>query len=51
MAHDDRGCGLGDLVRLAETRPLSKLKRWRVSSILERAVGGAKKAGQESAAP
>lgn len=51
MAHDDRGCGLGDLVQLAETRPLSKLKRWRVTSILERAVGEAKKAGQESAAP
>ena len=27
----------GDLVRITETRPLSKLKRWRVSAILERA--------------
>jgi small subunit ribosomal protein S17 len=28
---------VGDRVRLAETRPLSKLKRWRVASVLERA--------------
>jgi small subunit ribosomal protein S17 len=38
MAHDDRGCGMGDVVRLVETRPLSKRKRWRVASIVERAV-------------
>jgi small subunit ribosomal protein S17 len=30
-------CRSGDRVRLAETRPLSKLKRWRVVEILERA--------------
>ncbi len=36
MAHDEQGCGLGDVVRLEETRPLSKRKRWRVTSILER---------------
>ncbi len=28
---------IGDRVRLAETRPLSKLKRWRVTEVLERA--------------
>jgi small subunit ribosomal protein S17 len=50
MAHDDRHCGMGDLVQLAETRPLSKRKRWRVVSILERAVGETEKTAQESAA-
>ena len=50
MAHDDRDCGNGDLVRLAETRPLSKRKRWRVVSILERAVAETAKVAQESAA-
>lgn len=51
MAHDDRNCGMGDLVELAETRPLSKRKRWRVVSILERAVVETAKIAQESAAP
>ncbi len=37
-AHDPRNeCGLGDRVRIMETRPLSKTKRWRVVSILEKA--------------
>ena len=37
-AHDeDNELRVGDRVRLAETRPLSKLKRWRVLQILERA--------------
>jgi small subunit ribosomal protein S17 len=37
-AHDaGNECRRGDRVRLAETRPLSKLKRWRVLEILERA--------------
>jgi small subunit ribosomal protein S17 len=34
-AHDENNqCGLGDLVRIIETRPLSKEKRWRVSEII-----------------
>ena len=38
-AHDEGGtCRAGDTVRLMETRPLSKDKRWRVVEILERAV-------------
>ena len=38
-AHDERGeCQIGDRVRIVETRPLSKTKRWRVQSIIERAV-------------
>ncbi len=37
-AHDaDDQCGLGDRVRIMETRPLSKTKRWRVVSVLEKA--------------
>lgn len=36
--HDnDNSLGLGDRVRVAETRPLSKTKRWRLVKILERA--------------
>jgi small subunit ribosomal protein S17 len=38
MAHDDKNeCGVGDTVRIMETRPLSKLKRWRMVEILEKA--------------
>jgi len=38
MAHDEQNeCGLGDTVRIMETRPLSKNKRWRVVEIIERA--------------
>lgn len=33
-AHDEKQCNLGDIVRLVETRPLSKEKRWRVVEIL-----------------
>jgi small subunit ribosomal protein S17 len=37
-AHDENNdCGIGDRVRLMETRPLSATKRWRVVTILERA--------------
>lgn len=38
MAHDENGeCGVGDKVRIMETRPLSKLKRWRMVEVLEKA--------------
>jgi small subunit ribosomal protein S17 len=37
-AHDERNeANLGDVVKIVETRPLSKLKRWRLTEILERA--------------
>jgi len=37
-AHDEQNeCGIGDRVKLMETRPLSKDKRWRLVEILERA--------------
>ena len=37
-AHDENNkCGIGDRVRVMETRPLSKDKRWRVVEIIEKA--------------
>lgn len=37
-AHDEANdVGVGDLVRIVETRPLSKTKRWRVLEVIERA--------------
>ena len=37
-AHDENnGCGVGDKVRIMETRPLSKTKRWRVVEVIEKA--------------
>lgn len=37
-AHDENNeCNIGDLVRIMETRPLSKLKRWRLVEIIEKA--------------
>ena len=37
-AHDEENtCGIGDTVRVMETRPLSKDKRWRLVEIIERA--------------
>jgi len=38
MAHDETGARRGDRVRIQETRPLSKRKRWRVVEVVERAV-------------
>jgi small subunit ribosomal protein S17 len=38
MAHDENNdCGIGDTVKIMETRPLSKQKRWRLTEIIERA--------------
>ncbi len=38
MAHDEENsCNIGDTVRIAETRPLSKNKTWRLVEIIERA--------------
>jgi small subunit ribosomal protein S17 len=37
-AHDDLGSGIGDRVRIVETRPLSAQKRWRVVEILQKAA-------------
>ncbi|MBS2022055.1 MAG: 30S ribosomal protein S17 [Deltaproteobacteria bacterium] len=44
-AHDEtNACKPGDVVRITETRPMSKEKRWRVSEILEKADQGVEKA-------
>lgn len=38
MAHDEKGeAGMGDTVKIMETRPLSKRKRWRLVEILKKA--------------
>jgi len=38
MAHDEKQeAGIGDIVRIMETRPLSKQKRWRLMEIVEKA--------------
>jgi small subunit ribosomal protein S17 len=38
MAHDENNdCGIGDVVRIVETRPLSKSKRWRLVEVIEKA--------------
>ena len=40
MAHDEKGeCAEGDRVAIIESHPLSKNKRWRVSSIITKAAG------------
>jgi small subunit ribosomal protein S17 len=37
-AHDEKGeCGIGDVVKIMETRPLSKTKRWRLVEIIQKA--------------
>jgi small subunit ribosomal protein S17 len=39
MAHDEKGdCRVGDTVRIEETRPLSRRKRWRVVQVVSRAA-------------
>ncbi len=38
MAHDEKGARAGDTVRIVESRPLSKNKRWRVEEIVARAL-------------
>ena len=37
-AHDEENtCGIGDKVKIMETRPLSKTKRWRIVEVIEKA--------------
>jgi small subunit ribosomal protein S17 len=46
LVHDEtEKCKVGDLVRIIETRPISKMKRWRVLEIVNLAPGGG---GQDS---
>jgi len=38
LAHDEKNeCAIGDRVKIMETRPLSKSKRWRLTEIIEKA--------------
>ncbi len=38
MAHDEKNeCNVGDRVKIMETRPLSKLKKWRLVEVIEKA--------------
>ena len=38
MAHDENNeCGIGDTVKVMETRPLSKNKRWRLVEVIDKA--------------
>lgn len=38
MAHDEKNeCGVGDLVKIMETRPLSLRKKWRLVEVIEKA--------------
>lgn len=38
MTHDEKNeCSVGDVVRIMETRPLSKNKRWRLVEVIEKA--------------
>ena len=39
LAHDEKKeCKMGDKVKIMETRPLSKLKRWRLVEVVEKAI-------------
>lgn len=38
VAHDEKNeCGIGDIVKIMETRPMSKTKRWRLVEVVEKA--------------
>lgn len=39
MAHDELGCQIGDTVRIVESQPISRHKRWVVEEILRREIG------------
>jgi small subunit ribosomal protein S17 len=40
MVHDELGSRIGDQVRIVESRPISRTKRWVVEEITKRSVGG-----------
>jgi len=49
MAHDELGCQIGDEVRIVESRPISRHKRWVVEEILRRGEYGGKTVEDEIA--
>jgi small subunit ribosomal protein S17 len=38
MAHDEIGCQIGDEVQIVESRPMSRMKRWAVESVVKREI-------------
>ena len=47
MVHDEgNSCNLGDTVRIVETRPLSKTKRWKVTEIIQKGDGAEVQPGE-----
>jgi small subunit ribosomal protein S17 len=47
LVHDEQGCRPGDEVRIVESRPISKRKRWAVEAILQRAPEAVVAAGAQ----
>lgn len=47
MAHDELGCQIGDQVQIVESRPISRMKRWVVESIVKREIRTADTGVQE----
>jgi len=47
LVHDEQGCRQGDQVRIVESRPISKRKRWAVEAIVKRASEVAVAAGAQ----
>jgi small subunit ribosomal protein S17 len=47
LVHDEQGCRPGDEVRIVESRPISKRKRWAVESIVKRASEATVAAGAQ----
>ncbi|HET7295029.1 MAG TPA: 30S ribosomal protein S17 [Vicinamibacteria bacterium] len=50
MAHDELGAKRGDTVRIVESRPLSKRKRWSVEEIVQKGAQGADELALEAQA-
>jgi small subunit ribosomal protein S17 len=47
MAHDELGCQLGDHVRIVESKPISRRKRWVVEEIIRRDIAAGEPALEE----
>jgi small subunit ribosomal protein S17 len=51
MAHDELGCQIGDHVRIVESQPISRRKRWVVEEILRREEGAGVSESEVEAQP
>lgn len=47
MAHDELGCQLGDTVRVVESKPISRRKRWVVEEIIRRDIAASEPVPEE----